>query len=112
MRVYQYQPLVAGDMSGNLSSSSWQLTSSWGCAISCVVTNQSSIAGTLTMLGSVDGTNFTALKISGSDMTLTVTGNGTYIFDVEQTSCQYLKVTYTASAGSGSLTVTTLSKGI
>lgn len=99
-------------MTTTLTSSLVQLNQGFGAAISCVVTGGSSPAGTLTCLGSVDGVNFEALEdSSGSPIALTVSGDGTYLFDVIQTSCQYLQVTYVPVSGSGTLNATSFYKG-
>lgn len=111
MRVYKEKVLAAGDASGNLSSSSFQLESSFGASASCIVSAGTDPAGTLTILGSVDNINFTPLQNAGVNVTLTVSGNGTYIFDVTQTSVAFLRVDYTAASGTGTLNITIYAKG-
>ncbi len=112
MRVYQEIILPSADVSMSQESDAFQLNQMFNACASCVVSGGGDDAtGTLTILGSVDNTNFQALQLSGVDMTLTVAGNGTYIFDVTQTALQYLKVTYTAGSGTGNLEVTIFAKG-
>ena len=95
MRVYEVVVLSAGDASGNLISSAFQLTQMFGAAAACVFSGgANNVAGTLTINGSVDGVNYTPLQNAGTNVTLTVSGNGTYTFDVVQTNLQYLNVTY------------------
>jgi hypothetical protein len=113
MRFYQYIALTNGNMSGNLTSSTIELSSYYANSISCLVTAASGLSGTLNLLGSVDGTNFTAVKNGGGTaITLTVSGNGPYIFDIPATGLQYVQITYTASSGSGTLNITAYQKGI
>lgn len=114
MRVYQYKALVSGDMSGDLTSSNIELSSYYTTAISCLASASSGpVTGTLNLLGSVDGTNFTAVKNSaGTAITLAVSGNGPYIFDVPGTGLQYVQITFTASSGTGTLNITAYQKGV
>lgn len=87
------------------------MTNQWGGAISCVVTNGSSAVGTLALQGSADNINFVTLVSNGTPITLSVAGNGTYLFDVTVTSCQDLQVVYTPVSGTGTLNITTFMKG-
>ncbi len=112
MRVYEATMLTNASVASDRASSVFQLHQMFNASASCVVSGGGDdAAGTLTMEGSVDGTNFTPLQVSGANMTLTVSGNGTYIFDVTQTAVQYLKVTYTAVSGTGLLNIDVYSKG-
>lgn len=111
MRVYGSSFLTNGDMSGPLTSSNIQLQSSWGAGISCVVTSAAGLTGTLAILGSADGVHFTNLQTSGTNVTLSVTGNGTFIFDTLQTALQYLQITWTNSGGTGTLNIYAYVKG-
>lgn len=112
MRVYEKQVLAPSTVATNQTSAIWQLHQMFNAAASCVVSGGGNdAAGTLTMTGSVDGTNFEALQVAGAPMTLTVSGNGTYLFDVTETALQYLQVTYTAASGTGLLSVDVYSKG-
>lgn len=109
MRVYTFPALIAGNMSGSLTSSVFEMKNYWGAAASCITTG--SAVGVLTMLGSVDDINFTPLQRNGVPLTLAVTGPGTYIFDITQTATKFLEVTYTPDTGTGTLNVTVYLKG-
>jgi hypothetical protein len=112
MNFYPQIILTAGDMSTDLVSTSFKLTNYYGASVSCVVTTGPSAAGTLGIEGSIDNINFAPLrKDDGTAITLTVAGNGTYIFDVIQSSVAYLRVIYTTDTNAGSLTCTSYSKG-
>jgi len=113
MRTYPSIILVNGNMAGNLTSSIWQLQYMYGASASCVVSAGSTAVGTLSLQGSVDGIDFTTLGAPVSPATLAVTSGGnTYIFDVTQTSVQYLRITYTATSGAGTLNIDTYNKGL
>ena len=112
MRVYTYPALVNGNMAVPLTSNTFEMLSYWGAAASCIVTSGTTPTGTLTMNGSVDNINFTPLKKSdNTNLTLPVSGDGTYIFDITQTSVKYLQVTYTPVSGGGTLNITVYPKG-
>jgi hypothetical protein len=111
MRTYEWPALVNGNMTGNLTSSNIQLLNMFGASVSCVVTGDSSASGVLAIQGSSDGINFTQLENEAVPVTLNVSGNGTYIFDVVETQLQYLNVIYTVSGGTGTLNITVYSKG-
>lgn len=111
MRVYPEQILTNGSMAGSLTSSQINMTSYWGGCVSCVVTNSSAAAGTLSLQGSGDGINYQTLTSNATPTTLTVAGNGTYLFDVTTTGVQFLQLIYVPSGGTGTLNIKIYMKG-
>lgn len=115
MRTYPENLLVNGNMAGTLTSNAINAGSYWGGMISCIVTNSSSAAGTLTLQGSADGVNYAPLEagLPGSQVpvALTVSGNGVNNFDVTATGAQNLRVVYVPSGGSGTLNINLWMKG-
>ncbi len=111
MKSYPETVLSAGDASGDLTSASWQMSNSFASCVSCVFTGGGTPTGTLKIFGSVDNSHFTPLQNAGTDVSLSVTDDGTYIFDVTATGLQYLRVGYTFASGTGSLNIKTYTKG-
>jgi len=100
MASYAVSPLdVAGDMSGSFNGTSFNVGGFHDVAVSSVVTDASSLNGTLKLQGSVDGTNWA--DISG--LTGSITANGTTIYKVNANPYQFVRLVWTSSAGSGTL---------
>lgn len=91
--------ISAGDMSGSLASSAIDIRFLDNIGIQLVWTGTPT--GTFGVTGSVDGSTFTAISLSPS---VTAAGSASNaLIDLNQLSCAYIKVIYTASSGSGTL---------
>lgn len=113
--------LNSGDASGNLVSSPVWLDQIYGIALQAVFTG--SPTGTVKLQGSVDqgpsnaaltsnpalASSITWNDISGSSQA--VTGAGTVTWNFNGVFYKWVRVSYTASSGTGTLTVTINAKG-
>lgn len=104
----RFQPEIlmsAGDMSGNLSSTPVELTFLIDYAIQAVYTG--SPVGALTLEASVDGTNYTTVTDSSS----AVSSASNTMWNVQNAGYKWVRVNYTRTSGTGSLTVKFFGKG-
>lgn len=82
-----------------------------GFAIACVISSASSLNGTLKLQASLDAVTDSSLIASTSwadvpDSTVTVTTDGVTLYDVSDKNWKWVRVVYTRTGGSGSLTTT------
>ena len=100
MASYAVSPLdVAGDMSSSFNGTSFNVGGFHDVAVSSVVTNASTLNGTLKLQGSVDGSNWADVPSTSA----TLNSNGTTIFNVANNSYQFVRLVWTRNAGSGTL---------
>lgn len=93
-----------GDMSGNLTSSSYLLNGIRSYCIQ-VTWNGTSPVGTLDYQGSIDGVNYATLASASIS-----SNSGTSMLNVELPAYVYSRVVYTRTSGSGTLNVLINSK--
>lgn len=118
MRTVNEVLISAGDMSGNLTSIALLLDQDIGFAITAICTG--SPVGTFKLQGStdhgavvpntapaVDSASWN--DISGSSQSISASGNVTWNFN--GVFYKWVRVIYTASSGSGSVTATANAKG-
>lgn len=107
MRVFEYTLLSAGDMSqATVTSNSQQLVQMAVASIQAVFTG--SPVGTLKLQISNDNSNWT--DYTNSSVSVTTSGN--FLWNLVSVGFQYVRVVYTKSSGTGSLTVTVSGKGV
>lgn len=99
--------LDGGDMSGNLTSEVVALDHLCGYAVQFVWSG-SSIGGTVHLEGSVDGETWVMIDESDEDI---AGSSGEGLLNVWQTFYRYFRAVYTASTGTGSLTIKFHAKG-
>jgi hypothetical protein len=107
MRVFEFQLMTAGDMSGSLASASQQLTQMAMCAIQASWSGSSPV-GSLKLQISNDNTIWS--DYTGSDVA--VNGNGNFMWNILSTAFPYVRVAYTFTSGTGSLTIKVNGKGV
>lgn len=105
MRVFEYQLLSGGDMSGNITSNAQQLNQMALSAIQAYWTG--SPVGTLKLQISNDNANWT--DYTGSSTS--VSGAGNFVWNLVYAGFPWVRVVYTFSSGTGSLSVTVNGKG-
>lgn len=118
MRILNDPLLSAGDMSGSLNSQPLNLEFAFGYSIQCVFTGAP--VGTLKLQGSNDAppdanpnfinfapTNWT--DISGSSTA--VAAAGSVLFNAASVYYRYVRVVYTFTSGTGSLSIVGNTKG-
>jgi len=113
--------LIFNAVDGSISQTSAPLIvdHSWGFAIQLVITG--TVAGTVKLQGSCDpgpNANFQAANdpyiVDWTDIansSLPVTGAGTLTYDVVKTAYPWVRVVYTASSGTGTITARFNAKG-
>lgn len=106
MKVYLETILDAGNMaSTTLTSSAVELQHYILCGLQAVYTG--SPVGTLSLQASLDQTTWT--DIAGA--TAAVAAAGSSLFNVSDLTYPYMRLVYTKTSGTGSLTVKSFSKG-
>lgn len=106
MRVFEYDLLKAGDMSGSITTDSQQLNQMFLCSIQAVWTG-STANGTLKLQISND--NITFSDYTGSSVS--VNGAGDFMWNLSYTGFPWIRVVYTRSSGTGVLNITVNGKG-
>lgn len=96
-----YTSLAAGDMSGNLISASTDIR--WLDNIVMYLNFTGTPTGTFSVEVSPDQTNWYALALVPSPVATGVAGN--HRIELNQLSDPYIRASYTATSGSGTLTV-------
>lgn len=118
MRILNESLLSGGDMSGSLNSAPLNLEFAFGYAIQCEFTG--SPVGTIKLQGSNDSTPDANFQFSNfaptnwTDITGTstaVTTNGSILFNAASVYYRWVRVVYTVTSGSGSLSVVGNTKG-
>ena len=104
MRVTPDTILNAADMTSNQSATQ-QLDQIFGYSVQAVYTG--SPTGTLKLQASNDNTSYVDI----ADSSNSITGAGETMWNVTSANYAYVKVVYTASSGSGSLTVKFFGRG-
>ena len=99
-------PMTIGDLSADRTSQTIDLSSYYLASIQATVTGASA-AGTASLYGSDDNTNFT--KVSGSDATISGAGNGTW--NIGQVGYRYIQVRFAFSSGTGTMVLELFGKG-
>lgn len=119
MRLSNVVLLNAGDASGNLTSTAGLIAHVFGFNIQIVITG--SPVGVLKLQGSSDPvpdaqfppsgnwvpTNWTDIK----DSSVNVTGAGTVDYDVGDAFFNFVRVVYSSSSGTGTMTIRMNAKG-
>jgi hypothetical protein len=105
MKIFEYTLLTGGDMSGDLTSPSQQLTFMVCACIQAVFTGSPS--GTLKLQISNDNINWSDYTGSSS----TVSGAGNFAWIITDIGYPWIRVTYNPGSGSGSLNITINGKG-
>lgn len=119
MRVVNEALLSAADASVSQTSAPAIVDHAWGYAIQAVITGTA--AGTLKLQGSCDAgpnANFQAANdpyvVNWTDIANSsqpVTGAGTVAYDVVKSAYPWVRVVYTASSGTGTISVRFNAKG-
>lgn len=119
MRVVNEVIFNALDGSVNQTSVPLIVDHSWGYAIQLVITG--TVAGTVKLQGSCDpgpNANFQAANdtqaVNWTDIansSLPITGAGTLTYDVVKTAYPFVRVVYTASSGTGTISARFNAKG-
>lgn len=108
MRITKDTLLAAGDISGDLTSSSQQLDQIFGFSIQAIFTTSGSLGGILKLQASLDGVNFD--DIANTSQTLSAAGS--YTWNLADTNFPWVRVVYTHHSGdSGVLTVLFFGRG-
>lgn len=105
MKIFEYQLLIAGDMSGNVTSPSQQLTFMVACCIQAVFTGTP--VGTLILQVSNDNTNWTTYTGSSA----TVNGAGNFAWLLADIGYPWIRIVYTAGSSTGLLNISVNGKG-
>lgn len=106
MKIFEYQLINAGDMSGNITSPSQQVTFMINACVQAVYAG--SPTGTLKLQISNDNVNWT--DYSGSSQAISAAGSFAYL--LADIGYPWLRVVYTFTSGTGTLNVTINAKGI
>lgn len=106
MRVFKDTFVRDEDMSADITSISIPLTSYYGFAVQALYTGSPN--GTLRLQASVDNTNWVDI----GDSIVTITSAGTWIWNFIGNFCANMRVAYTASSGSGTLSAIIFAKGV
>jgi hypothetical protein len=107
MRVYGDTLLSAGDMAGDLTSSSQQLDFTTGCSVQALFLTGAP-AGDIELQASLDNTNWDTITNSP----YTIAGTGTFMWNLTAPNFSHLRCVFTAGGGSsGTLKVLFFSKG-
>ena len=104
--IKPYAVLTAGDMSGNLTTLATNVESSDNIGYQIVYSG--SPTGVFNIEGTIDGLHWTALTFSSQPTTANAP-TGT-LFNLNQLPYLQTRLSYTATSGSGSLTVYVMSK--
>lgn len=106
MRFFPENLLTNGDMSGNLTSTNLSLLQVFGFSIQAVWTGTPT--GTLQLNCSNDGVNWDMVQNSAQSLTGSA---GHFTWNVTSSNYRWVQLTYTATSGSGSLTVNAFCRG-
>lgn len=118
MRVLHEILLATSDASINETSLPGLLAHAWGYSIQAIFTG--SPVGAIKLQGSSDpvpDANFAAANypvVNWTDIansSTSVTGSGTVAYDVVKSAYNWVRVVYTASSGTGTITVQYVTKG-
>lgn len=118
MRVTHEIILPVSDGSVDQTSLPALLAHTWGYSIQAIVTD--TVAGSLKLQGSCDpvpDANFSAANYSVinwtdiADSTQAVSGSGSVSWDMSRSAYSWVRVVYTASSGSGNISIQVFSKG-
>lgn len=118
-------PLIAAQsLAASFNSPAQQIEYTDNIGIEVDVTGASGLSGTFTIQVSASysqdafgnvlnaGTWIALMNPSGTPVQATVVGNGSVYFDLNQLSAPWVRVAYTASAGTGTATILTTAKGL
>ncbi len=106
MRVFEYQLITDGDMSGDITGGSQQMVQ---MAIGNIAARFTGIPnGTLKLEISNDSENWT--EYTNSDYALTTDGDVSW--NLSNIGYQYIRVVYERNSGSGNLNVSISGKGV
>lgn len=119
MKQYNEPIIIAGDASGNLESTPAQIGSYLGYTIQFIISGNPT--GTATLQGSIDvGQPIPMQPVFGQGVTnwedianssYPVTGAGQIVWNVGRSFYKWVKVVYTATSGTGSITARIQPKG-
>jgi hypothetical protein len=100
MGYYAVSPVeTARALGASFDGNSFTVGGIHSVGISNVVSDASSLNGTLKLQGSVDGTNWADV----ASQTATITTNGTTIFMIANNPYQFIRLVWTRTAGTGTL---------
>ena len=115
------QIVTANSMASNITSSIVLLDQAFGYSVQCIYTTSGTLAGTLKLQGSnnhvqdINGNVITAgtfTDIPGQSTTLSVSANGSYMFNVEAWYLYFQLVYTTANSDTGVLNAFATIKGV
>ena len=102
----QSQIVTNASMAATVTSKIIGLNLFYGCAVSAVYTTSGTLGGTFTLQTSEDhqeDLNGNVIKAGTfntvQNSSVTITGAGTYTWDITATSCSYIKLVYTPAGG-------------
>jgi hypothetical protein len=100
---FNYPIVTNQSMASNFSSPSWETKEIKTSAIQAVWSSGSSPIGLMQLMGSNDNINFTLIE--GSTLSVDGESSGTNGWNVTQLGYPYMQFQYTATSGSGLVTV-------
>jgi hypothetical protein len=106
--IKPYHLMVDGDMSGNLTSSSVDVTYTDNVGFQLSFTGTPT--GEFACEGTIDEVNWSTLTFSSPPQA--VGSADTHLLNINQIPYKKLRVTYTRTSGSGTLNVHVMSKGL
>lgn len=106
MRVFEYQLVSAHSMAESYTSPSQSLNQTSMCCVQAVFSGVP--VGSLKLQISNDNSNWS--DYTGSDYAVTTAGNVSW--NVSNIGFQYIRVVYTRTSGTGSLSITVNGKGV
>lgn len=106
MRVFEYQLVDAESMGASITSDSQQLIQEVVCCVQAVFTG--SPVGSIKLQISNDSSNWT--DYTGSATSISAAGD--VAWNLSNIGYRYLRVVYTRTSGTGSLSVTVSGKGV
>lgn len=112
MRVARVKLVTDGDMSADITSSTQQLDQAFGYSIQAVYSTSGALGGVLKLQASVDhqevpfGLPVTGNWVDVSSSSVTLTGSGSFVWNVTDVMYPWVRVVYTHAGGdSGTLNV-------
>lgn len=105
MRIYNQLFLTAGDMAGSVTSSAEPLDYIYGFSIQAIYTG--SPVGTLTLEASNDNSNW----VTVTDSSYSVTSAGNYMWNFTVSNFKWVRVVYTRTSGTGTLSARIYARG-
>jgi len=106
--IKPFHLLTDGDMSGNLTSDSVDVTYTDNVGFQLTFTGTPT--GTFSCEGTIDETNWSALSFSSTPQAVGTAD--THLLNINQIPYKKLRVKYTRTSGTGTLNVYVMSKGL